>query len=166
MTFDEIVNKRRSIRKYQNKPVSEADLTAILEAGRMAPSARNAQNWFFTAVRDDATRKKLAVACCGVDMVAEAPVTLVVWHTENRTMSCGQPVAAVDASIALTFMMLKATELGLGTCWLGSFDAEEVRGALGLPASAVLVAVTPLGWADEQPEARPRKAPSEVYEVR
>ena len=166
MTFDEIVKSRRSIRKYQDKPVSDADLTAVLEAGRMAPSARNAQDWFFTAVRNADTREKLAAACCEQSMVAEAPVTLVVWHTQNRTMQCGQPVAAVDTSIALTFMMLKATELGLGTCWLGAFHEAEVRALLGLPADAVLVAVTPLGWPDEQPAARPRKPAGEVYEVR
>lgn len=166
MTFDQIVSSRRSVRKYKADPVPEKDLTAILEAGRLAPSAKNTQNWHFTAVQNAAAREKLVDACSGQAMVGEAPVALVVWAESDRLMSCGQSAASVDCSIALSFMMLKATELGLGTCWLGAFDPEAVKTVLGLPAEATVVSVMPVGYADEAPAARPRKALGEVSEVR
>lgn len=166
MTFDQIISTRRSIRRYKADPVAEGVLEAVLEAGRLAPSARNEQRWHFVAVRDAATRERLAEACHGQGMVAEAPVALVVWAGDDRQMACGQSAATVDCSIALSFMMLKATELGLGTCWLGAFDPEAVKALLGLPESATVVAATPLGYANEAPAARPRKALDEISEVR
>lgn len=166
MTFDEMVQRRRSVRKYQDVPVERALLDQVLEAGRLAPSATNAQTWHFTLVENAALRDRLAAACCGQGMVAQAPLDLVVWSDGDRQMACGQSAATVDCSIALSFMMLKATELGLGTCWLGAFHADEVAHVLGLPESAVVVAVSPLGWPAEVPAARPRKALSEVSDLR
>ena len=81
-------------------------------------------------------------------------------------MGCGQSAATVDCSIALSFMLLRATELGLGSCWLGAFDANAVKRTLALPEDAVVVAVTPLGHPAEQPAPRPRKNPSEVFDLR
>ena len=163
MTFDEIVKARRSIRAYKDTPVERDTLLAVLEAGRLAPSARNRQEWHFTVVTNQKLREQLAVACCGQSMVAQAPAAIVVWGTKEHVMTCKQSAASVDCSIALTHMMLKATELGLGTCWLGAFKADEVSQALSLPADAIIVAVTPLGYPDEAPAARPRKSPDMIY---
>lgn len=165
MTFDEIVRSRRSIRSYKNDPVPRAQLVAVLEAGRLAPSARNVQSWQFTAVQNAALRAQLVAACGGQKMVGEAPVVLVVWASTDFMMNCGQSSAAVDCSIALSFMMLKAAELGLGTCWLGYFFADQVKAVLGLPENATVVAVTPLGLPNEAPDARPRKTLEEVSAI-
>lgn len=166
MTLDQIIMSRRSIRKYQNKPIDRESLLQVLEAGRFAPSARNNQNWHFTCVENAALREELAEACCGQQMIAEAPAALIVWADEDRKMACKQSAASVDCSIALSFMMLKAAELGLGTCWLGSFYEDQVRRVLTLPDTAVVVAVTPLGWPDEAPPARPRLPIEEVIDIR
>lgn len=151
MTFDEILAARRSVRKYTDEAVSDGDLSAVLQAGRLAPSAKNEQRWHFTAVKDAATRERLVAACKGQGMVGEAPVDLVIWAENDRLMGCGQSTASIDCAIALSFMMLKATELGLGTCWLGAFSAPEVKDILALPQEAIVVAVMPLGHPAESP---------------
>lgn len=166
MTFDEIVKARRSIRKYEDRPVPREMLDTVLDAGRLAPSAKNAQQWHFTAVMEPGLKKKLMYACGGQRFVADAACILVVWSEDHREMYCGQSAATVDCSIALSFMMLKATELGLGTCWLGAFSQQEVKDALGLEPGAVVVAVSPLGWPAEGPAPRPRKALQEIAEIR
>lgn len=166
MTFDTIVKTRRSVRKYQDKPVDTEILNAIAEAARLAPSARNRQEWRFIAVTDAALRAKMVEACNGQSFVGGAPVILVAVSTAERAMSCGQSAATVDCSIALSAMMLKATELGLGTCWLGAFSADAVKAVLSLAADEVVVAVMPLGYPAEEPAPRPRKALGDVFEIR
>jgi len=81
----------------------------------------------------------------------------VVCAGEDRPMPCGQHTAPVDCSIALSFMMLQATELGLGTCWLGAFDQQKVKAVLGIPENFEVVAVSPLGHAAQEGRERSRK---------
>ena len=166
MTVMQAIEARRSIRQYTDAPVTDEELLAVLEAGRLAPSARNLQSWHFTAVRDAALRSALCEACNGQQMVGQAPVALVIWSDSERMMGCGQSAATVDCSIALSFMLLRAAELGLGSCWLGAFDANAVKKLLALPDEAVVVAVSPLGHPAEAPAARPRKEPGEVFDLR
>ena len=162
MTVMEAIQARRSIRSYEPRPVEAEKLRQVLEAGRLAPSARNQQNWKLIAVEDARLRQQLAAACCDQKQVAEAPVTLAVVATGHRVMTCGQVGEYVDCSIALSFMMLEAAEQGLGTCWLGAFRADEVAKILDLPEGDVVVAVSPLGYPAEKPAPRPRKEASEV----
>jgi len=166
MTFDEILKKRRSIRAYKGTALEKDTLLAVLEAGRLAPSASNRQDWHFTVVTNRELRERLAAACCGQSMVAQAPAAIVVWGTSESVMTCKQSAATIDCSIALTHIMLKAAELGLGTCWLGAFKADEAAQVLNLPDGAVVVAVTPLGYPDEAPAPRPRKNPDAIYDFR
>ncbi len=156
MTVYEAIRQRRSIRSYAEKPVAEEKLLQVLQAGQLAPSARNQQHWKFVVVTDPKLRERLAQACCGQRDVAQAPVDLVVCATQMRQMTCGQTAETVDCSIALSFMMLQAAELGLGTCWLGAFENEKVKSALSLPDDYTVIAVSPLGYPQERPESRPR----------
>lgn len=162
MTVMEAIQNRKSIRHYLPKEIESEKLQKVLEAGRLAPSAKNAQNWRFTVVQDATLRSKLAEACCGQAFVSEAPVVLVLSATDFNTMTCGQPRQTVDCSIALSFMMLEATEQGLGTCWLGAFYADKVKSLLQLPAQDTVIAVSPLGYPAVAGEARPRKAIEEI----
>lgn len=164
--LNELILQRRSIRQYLPDPVPHSSLISILEAGRLAPFAKNSQNWKFTAVLNPTLRHAIAATCQNPQMILEAPVSLVVWATDNFQMRCGQMNAPVDCSIALSFMVLKATELGLGTCWLGAFDANSARLAIGLPENAEIIAITPLGFPAEAPPARPRKAANEIYDIK
>lgn len=157
----DLMKSRRSIRKYDGRSVEEEKLTRVLEAGRLAPSARNMQEWKFVVVRGSRLAS-LAQACNGQQMVQEAGTAIVVCATENHMMGCGQPSATVDCSIALSFMLLEAQEQGLGMCWLGAFSAPAVKTALALPEGWTPVAVSPLGYPAESPAARPRKTLEEL----
>ena len=163
MSVLDVIKNRRSVRKYRSAPVEEEKLAMVLEAGRLAPTANNAQQWKFIVVRDKELIKKLVPACGGQSFIGEAPVILVICAVgDERMMYCGQPAAAVDCSIALSFMILEAAELGLGTCWLGYFNNDKVKRVLNIPAGNSVVAVSPLGYADETPPVRSRKSVSEV----
>lgn len=152
------IRSRRSIRSYLNKPVEEEKLAAVLEAARLAPSANNLQNWKFIVVTDPEAKAKVIDAAYGQPCLQQAPVVIVACGLKPGIMTCGQPVEAVDVSIAMSFMLLAAHEQGLGTCWLGYYDQNRMKAALGVPESASVVAVTPLGYPAEAPQARPRKS--------
>ena len=163
MDVFEAISKRRSIRKYKDTEVEDEKLQDILEAARIAPSAANRQEWKFIVVKDKESREKLVEAAHGQQFVAEAPVTIVACSTESeRVMPCGQHAYTVDLSIAVSFMILEATELGLGTCWLGAYDEEKVRNILQIPERIRVPAMFTLGYADENPHARPRKHLDEI----
>lgn len=158
MDVFEAISKRRSIRKYKDTPVEDDKLEMILEAARIAPSAANRQEWKFIVVKNKKTRERLVDAANGQKFVGKAPVTIVACSTESeRVMPCGQYAYTVDLSIAVSFMILEATEQGLGTCWLGAYDEEKVRNVLGIPERIRVPAMFTLGHADEEPHQRPRK---------
>ena len=115
MEVFEAISKRKSIRKYQNKEIEDEKLDKILESARIAPSAANRQEWKFIVVKNQETRDKLVEAANGQKFVGQAPVTIVACSTESeRVMPCGQYAYTVDLSIAVSFMILEATELGSG----------------------------------------------------
>jgi nitroreductase len=146
----EAISKRRSVRAYADKDVEEEKLLKVLEAGRLAPSAKNRQEWRFVVVKDRETRRKLVKACMGQRYVEQAPVTLVGCAVgTDYYMPCGQLAYTVDVSIAFSFMMLEAAELGLGTCWLGAFHEDEVKEILNIPEAMRVVVVMPLGYPAE-----------------
>ena len=149
----ETITNRRSVRKFQSKPVSDEDLKTIIEAGRQAPSAANRQPWHFVVVKNEDQREKLAEACSGQTWLAGAAVIIA---------GVGKPAVnekwyPVDVAIAMQNMILAATSLGYGTCWIGAFDQERVKSVLGIPEDLTVVALTPIGVPDDQPEARPRQ---------
>ena len=163
MEVYEAIKKRRSIRAYEDKPVPEDVLRRVLDAARLAPSARNRQEWRFVAVRDVDKRKRLVEAANGQKFVGEAPVVLAFCATEDKdVMSCGQKAGSIDLSIAMSYVTLAAVSEGLGTCWLGAYSEDKVKRVLGVPAAAKVVAMSPLGYPAEEPKARSRKGFDEV----
>ena len=166
MDVSEAIQVRRSIRKYKNTDIEDEKIKKILESARIAPSAANRQEWKFLVVRDDETRKKLVDACNGQRFVAEAPVLIAACSTESNTiMPCGQYAYTVDLSIALSFMILQATELELGTCWLGAYNESQVKTILDIPDDIRVVGMIVLGYPDEKPGARPRKTMDVVVKM-
>jgi len=163
MDVYDAIRVRRSVRAYQDKPVPEAALRRVLDAARLAPSAKNRQEWRFIAVRDARVRSMLAEAAKGQDFVAQAPVCLAFCATEGEyMMSCGQKAGTVDTSIAMAYVTLAAVTEGLGTCWLGAFYEDQVKEILEVPAAARVVALSPLGFPAESPAARPRRKFADV----
>ena len=165
MDVFEAIKNRKSIRKYKDTPVPEDKLRKVIEAGRLAPSARNSQPWNFVIVKDPDLREKLFEASERQASVGTAPADIIIWTDDNSPMMCGQPHGTVDCSIAMSFMLLEAEEVGLGMCWLGHFDERAVKAMLDLPENAEVIAVTPVGYPDETPDAKPRKSIDEVLKT-
>jgi nitroreductase len=163
MDVFEAIMKRKSIRKYKTTEVEDEKLKKVLKSAQIAPSAANRQQWKFIVVKSKETRDSLVDAAYGQKFVGQAPVTIVACSTESeRVMPCGQHAYTVDLSIAVSFMILEATELDLGTCWLGAFDEKIVKQILDIPEEIRVPAMFTLGYADENPTPRPRKALDDV----
>ncbi len=162
MELMEAISGRRSIRGFLERPVEEEKLKAVLDAGRLAPSARNLQDWRFIVVRDTSTRKRLAEAARNQEFVGRAPVVIVACGTSDMVMTCGQPAYVMDVTIALDHMTLAAFSLGLGTCWIGAFYEEKVKEILEIPKHVRVVALLPLGYPAERPKPTPRKRLDEI----
>lgn len=162
MDVYEAIKARRSIRAYKPDPVPEEVLKRVLEAARLAPSARNRQEWRFLVVTDGDRIARLAEAANGQSFVAEAPVYLAFCATKMHVMGCGVDAGVVDTSIPLAYVTLAAVAEGLGTCWLGAFDQEKTREILGVPEDVLIVGVTPLGYPARDPAATSRKSFEEV----
>jgi len=163
MDVKEAIIRRRSIRAFVSKPIPEDVLNRLLDAARMAPSAKNRQEWRFIVVCDAEARKRVVEATNNQLFVGAALVILVFCANEkDYVMRCGQNGGTVDLSIALSYVTLAAVEEGLGTCWVGSFYEDKMKAALGIPDQARVVAITPLGYPAEDPPARGRKSLREV----
>lgn len=157
------LRERRSIRSYLNTPIEEDKLLKVLEAARISPSAKNRQEWKFIIIRDEEIKQRLLPAVKGRKFVVEAPVIIAACATESSfIMPCGQYGYTVDLSIAMSYMMLEAQELGLGTCWLGGFYEDMVKEILRIPDDVRVVAITPLGYPAEKPNAKSRKSLEEI----
>ena len=147
MDVMEAIRKRRSVRSYKDRPVEREKLDKILEAARLAPSASNRQEWRFIVVQDKDTRKRLAQAAKGQAFVGEAPVVIACCaETDNHLMTCGQICYPIDVAIAIEHMALKAADEELGTCWIGAFYEEKVRGILGIPRDIRVVELLVVGY--------------------
>jgi nitroreductase len=157
------ISQRSSVRSYKATPVEEDKLKKILEAARLSPSSSNRQEWKFIVVKNKETRKRLANAAFGQSFIGEAPVVVVACGTESKSiMACGQPAHTVDVSIACAYMILQAYELGLGTCWIGAFNADETKKILDIPEHVRVVAMTPLGYPNQPPSQKSRKSLNQI----
>jgi nitroreductase len=158
------IRKRRSIRLYKKKPVEKEKLNRILEAGRLAPSAGNKQPWRFIVVTDKKAKEKLRAAY-DEEWFVTAPVIIIgcAVPEEAWVRTDGQEYWMVDVAIAMQNMILTATELGLGTCWIADFNEEATRKMLKLPPNIRVVAMTPLGYpAKEKRPVTNRKTLTEI----
>jgi len=151
------IKQRYSVRSYQNRNVEKEKLETVLEAGRMAPSARNIQQWRFVVVQDAELRKKLVPAANNQSFVAEAPVIIACCGIDtDYVMRCGQLAYPIDVAIAIDHMTLQAVEEGLGTCWIGSFQEDQVKSILGIPGEARVVELLTLGYPNDSPVTKSR----------
>ncbi|MHC4187525.1 MAG: nitroreductase family protein [Planctomycetota bacterium] len=146
----EAIRKRYSCRAYLDKPIEQEKLDIILEAARLAPSARNMQDWRFVIVSDPEIKKKVATCTNKPDVFKKAGVIVIACSITDYVMRCGQPAGPIDVSIALEHISLQAAQLGLGTCWIGSFDLETVRKVLEIPEGVAVIELMTIGYpADE-----------------
>ncbi len=160
MELYESIRTRKSVRAWRDEPVGDEVLERVLEAARLAPSARNAQEWRFVVVRDPDTRRRLAEAAAGQDFVGRAPVVIACCaETDGRVMRSGQLAYTIDVAIAAEHLALAAAAEGLGTCWVGAFDEGRVREILGIPPAVRVVQLMPLGWPRDPAPVEKRRLP-------
>jgi nitroreductase len=163
----EAILKRKSIRSFARKGLTDEDIETLIQSAIHAPSAGNIQPWAFVTVRDRDVKEALVEAAHGQSFIAAAPLVIVVcadpartapkYGERGTTLYCLQDTAAAVENIILT-----ATHNGLGTCWIGAFDEGMVAAALGIPRGIKPVAMLPIGYPDQDPPSRPRRPISEV----
>ena len=168
MDLFEAIQRRQSIRKWQDKPVERTKLTCILEAINCAPSAGNFQSYEVYVVMSAERRKAIAAVTWDQGFIGEAPAMLVFCSHPSRCEYPGAETYALeDTSIACTLAMLATTALGLGAVWIGAFDPKSLAEAMKLPNDQVPIAILPIGYPAEQPERTPRRGIEDfVHEIR
>ena len=174
MEVMEAIKARRSIRKYKATPVDDRTIELVLEAARWAPSWKNTQCWRFIVVRDAKVKAELAdtlwfksptVYNASMEAVREAPVVIVAcaemgkagYREEKVATDKGDYWFMFDVALAMQNLVLAANSLGLGTVYVGGFDARKAAGILKVPQGLCVVCMTPLGYPDEEPEPKPRR---------
>lgn len=163
MDVMDAIRQRFSVRRYQDREIPRKVLEDVLEAARLAPSAKNRQEWQFVVVTDPEKKTLLSQAAKGQSFVAQAPAVIAGVATENNyVMTCGVPAAHVDLAIALEHVALAAVEHGLGTCWIGAFYQEKARDVLSLPPEWTVVALMPIGYPAVEAPAKRRKPLEDV----
>ncbi len=163
MRVMEAIKSRRSVRAFKPDPIPEADLNAVMDAARLAPSASNRQPWKFVVVTDPDKRAALAKASRNQGFVGEASVVIVAVALEpDQVMTCGVERYAVDLAIAVDHITLAAVDKGLGTCWIGAFDQDEACRIVGVPEEYKIVTVLPLGYPADEPRPKTRKTLQEI----
>jgi len=159
MDILEVIKTRRSIRKYKPDSISEQEINRILEAGRWAPSADNSQPWKFVVLRDPERRKRLADTLTWGKFLSKAALGIAV-TVNPKASEC--PVQ--DGAAATQNMLLEAHSLGLGACWIGTYDSEDeasAKKALNIPEDERLLSITAIG----RPAETPQKARKELSEL-
>jgi nitroreductase len=163
MEFSELVRKRYSVRAYKPDPIPAEVLQQVLEAARLAPTAANRQPFQLIVIH---------TAGCEADLRRIYPRA---WFTQAPLVVCicglptkgwvrvdGKNYTDVDAAIAMDHLVLAATDLGLGTCWIAAFDPAAARQVLGLPEGVDPIAFTPLGYPADKARVKERKGLDEL----
>jgi nitroreductase len=163
MDVFEAITARYSVRGYKPDPVDDETLARVLAAARQAPTAANRQPVRLIVVHTRGREEELARIYPRA-WFSQAPLVVAVVAVPGeawRRMD-DKPYDEVDAAIVLDHLVLAATSLGLGTCWVAAFDPAEAREVLGLPAEVEPIAFTPLGWPDKRPAGTPRRPLDEL----
>ena len=155
MSLLDVIFRRRSIRSYKKEPIPDEVLRNILEAGRLAPSADNAQPWHFIVVTDSRIKEKLSRGRWNY-FIKDSAVTVVgCGYKENEW-------STIDVTIALENMVIAAEAQGVGSCWIGDFVEEEVKKLLGIPNNLKVIALVSFGYPAEKPTPDNKKSLREI----
>ena len=150
MEFAQTLTKRRSCKKYLDKPVPQDLIGAIVEAGGMAPSAGNKQNWKFVVVRDKEKRDQISKFCKDQYWMADAPVHIVMCSDDSVSKRLfgerGEYLSIQNCALAAENILLTSVDFGLGACFVSAIDESEIANLLGVPGSARVQSVITLGY--------------------
>lgn len=171
MDFFQTIHQRRSIRKYTSAPIPDDHIIQMLEAARLAPSAGNYQPWKFVVVRDPKTIQQLARAARKQNFLKKAAAIIVAFADANVYLPPPPrepgllmipPCFEIDVMIAIEHLILAATALGYGSCWVGAFNETDVKKVVSIPERMKIVALVSVGVAAENPTPPSRKPLSEI----
>ena len=161
MELKNLILKRKSIRNYEKKEVKSWVVGEILDSARFAPSAGNAQNWRFIVVRSPDVKSALAGASLRQYWMTTAPVYIVICSDNSKTKALykkkSDKFTRENCAVAATYMMLKAVDFNLGTCWVGAFDEEKVSTILGLEKDFTPEIILTLGYPAKGELGKPAK---------
>jgi nitroreductase len=167
MDLSDAIRNRRSIRSYKKQELSQEAIGQLINSACLAPSAGNVQSWAFVVAQKQETKRMLSSAAYEQRSLQQASIVIVVCADEKRadesyglrgrTLYCIQDTAAAIENILLT-----ASAMGLGTCWIGAFKEEEIRRVINCPPEMRPIALIPVGYPNESPPARPRRPVGEV----
>jgi len=160
MTLLDTIRRRYSCRAYKERPIEKEKLDILFEAARLAPSAKNEQDWRFVVVTDNQIKHQVAETTNRPDVFEKAGVIIAACSNSDYVMRCGQAIGPIDIAIALEHIALQATELGLATCWIGSFYTEKVRTILGIPDDIAIIELMTVGYPADSPK-QPSREPIE-----
>ncbi len=163
MNFNELINKRYSVRAYKSDKVDDEKLQQVLNAACLAPTAANRQPIQFIVIHT-AGREAELNRIYSREWFSKAPIVICACAVPSQAWSRmdNKNYSEVDVTIAMDHLVLAATDLGLGTCWIAAFDPAAAREVLGLPKGVEPIAFTPLGYPADQPRPKKRKALSEL----
>jgi nitroreductase len=160
MTVLEAIRKRYSCRAYIDRPIEQEKLTQVFEAARLAPSAKNLQDWRFVVVSEKDKKQQVAASTNHPEVFEKAAVLIAACSISSDVMKCGQAVAPIDVAIAMEHICLQATDLQLATCWIGSFEPEKVRKVLKIPQDVAIIELMALGYPADKAK-KPSREPIE-----
>ena len=150
MELDTVIEKRHSVREYTSMTPQDRDIERIVKAAERAPSAGNLKARKIFVFKAESQRKKMMEAALHQTFISEAPYLLLFCADHKAIASYGERgkelYSVQDASISATFAMLKATDLGFGSCWIGAFDEMKVSEGAGLPPYLRPVAILTIGY--------------------
>ena len=163
MEFWELIKQRYSVRAYKSEPVENEKLQKVLEAARLAPTACNLQPFQLIVVHTKGRENELH-RIYGASWFMQAPIVICACGkpSESWVRQDGDNYCDVDVTIAMDHLILAAANMGLGTCWIGAFNAEAAREILGLPDDVKPIAFTPLGYPDDKARLKNRKSIDEL----
>ena len=157
MEFMDVIATRKSVRSYSDEEIEEEKFTKIFEAARMAPSWANKQCWSYILVKDKKKIKKLSSGLVNSWMKHAKAIIVACGDPKKSGTRNGMDYYLIDVAISMEHLVLAATDLGLGTCWIAAMDREEVKEILDIPRDHYVATVTPLGYPldrDKQPPER------------
>lgn len=163
MEFLDLVKKRYSVRGYESDEVEEEKLKAVLETARLAPTAANKQPFQLIVIKTRGREEELN-RIYPADWFVEAPIIICACTLpdEGWVRKDGKNYSEVDTTIAMDHLILEATSLGLGTCWIAAFDLEAAREVLNVPDNVLPLLFTPLGYPAAEPRVTGRKNMEEL----
>ena len=163
MDFSSLIETRYSVRSYKPDPIDDQKLQQVLEAARLAPTATNNQAFQLLVIHTKGREEELQ-RVYSRSFFTDAPIVVCACGipAENWVRKDGKNYNDVDVAIAMDHLILAATNEGLGTCWIGAFDAQAAKEVLGLPEGVEPIAFTPLGYAADEPKTKQRKDLSEL----